>query len=326
MLAGTRQVAFGTRLGGHGPLDCFVYERLGTSLEMLFAFYPNFTDNDLICKVVARGEAPDTKGASIQFNGGRSVVPHPSDDLELRHAGSVTVGSAIKRAKLAELINRHASSVLSRFGDFDAATSWPFRIGTVGDFDALLDRLFDYAFAIEQAKRIVRGEALLVLSSNPAHDVTGVAWPIGGQGFLADAPLRSAIEDRAMELATEYFVELGYEVDDMHTGNPFDLRVRRGTDELTVEVKGTQTSGGAVILTANEVSHARANAPHVVLVVARDICVADDMDRSARGGELDVYWPWVPDEHQLRAAHYIAELDPARRRGSAARGRRSGSR
>lgn len=54
-------------------------------------------------------------------------------------------------------------------------------------------------------------------------------------------------------------------VHDRHVGNSFDLLATRGDERLYVEVKGTSTSGEQVILTKNEVAHARANKAVMVL-------------------------------------------------------------
>ena len=52
----TRVVRFGYRVGSHGPIDCWVYRRSRTKLEMLFAFHKNYNPDGLICKVTALGE------------------------------------------------------------------------------------------------------------------------------------------------------------------------------------------------------------------------------------------------------------------------------
>src|SRR5687768_4793039 len=70
-----RESRFGFPLGGHEPVECWVYRPHGSSIELLFGFYSNFTDADLICKAIPEGQEVATgAGASIQFNGDRSFL------------------------------------------------------------------------------------------------------------------------------------------------------------------------------------------------------------------------------------------------------------
>lgn len=91
-----RSAEFGSKGGGHGELHCWVYQRRDTDLEMLFAFYDNFTPDDLICKVVDAGAGVRPgEGASIQFNADRCVRSVGYRAWELTHHGRVTAGEAI---------------------------------------------------------------------------------------------------------------------------------------------------------------------------------------------------------------------------------------
>lgn len=69
----------------------------------------------------------------------------------------------------------------------------------------------------------------------------------------------------------------------------YDLRCRRGSIELHVEVKGTTTEGTTALLTPNEVSEAHEH-PHIALFVLRLIEVQRDEKGSvvgARGGRAN---------------------------------------
>ena len=77
-----------------------------------------------------------------------------------------------------------------------------------------------------------------------------------GQGFGYTPEQRKALEDHAMAAAKRHFKRAGYKVDDVSSSRPYDLRCLRNEKELHVEVKGTTTSGEAIVLTNNEVKHA----------------------------------------------------------------------
>lgn len=93
-----RSAEFGAARGGrHEPLQCWVYQRSGSGLEMLFAFYQNFTPYDLICKVLADGSSLQPgEGASIQFNSDRCVRALGRGTWSLSHHGRVTAGETIR--------------------------------------------------------------------------------------------------------------------------------------------------------------------------------------------------------------------------------------
>ncbi len=79
-----------------------------------------------------------------------------------------------------------------------------------------------------------------------------------GQGFQLDQEAKVAIEALAMNLATEFYSK-AWNVEDVHGTKSYDLICRRGDEVKHVEVKGTTTDGGEVILTPNEVRHAQEN-------------------------------------------------------------------
>ena len=123
----------------------------------------------------------------------------------------------------------------------------------------------------------------------------------GGQGFVRESGIRSAIERHAMGRAIEYFRELGYEVQDVHMNRPYDLLCTRGTEELMVEVKGTRSDGSRVLLTHGEVSHSRAHKAESTLFVCSNIELEldDDARLKAKGGRNRVFRPWLLQRRQL---------------------------
>src|SRR5262249_15610418 len=89
-----------------------------------------------------------------------------------------------------------------------------------------------------------------------------------GQGVLRSAVLRSEIEQYAMAQATRYFSARGWtSVEDVSRARCFDLICHRGSSELRVEVKGTTSEGNRILLTRNEVTHARRVFPPIALYV-----------------------------------------------------------
>lgn len=134
-----------------------------------------------------------------------------------------------------------------------------------------------------------------------------------GQGFspLLTANDRKAIELQAMQIATAHFEGIGFVVEDVSAKRPYDLRCRRGPEHVDVEVKGTMSAGESVLLTPNEVEHARAAFPNTALAVVRDIALHDD-GSGASGGVLDVVQPWRPQTADLKPLGYVYAVPSSR--------------
>lgn len=126
------------------------------------------------------------------------------------------------------------------------------------------------------------------------------------QAFLADAKLRRAVEQHAVDAAEAALEAEGYEVKDVGATHPFDLRAIRNDQELHVEVKGTTTAGEAVFLTKNEVLHHQQHGHGSALFVLRDIEVVGPTE--VRGGTSQWYRPWVIDPDALTPTQYRYEL------------------
>lgn len=78
-----------------------------------------------------------------------------------------------------------------------------------------------------------------------------------GQGLQMDIAVRQAIEDAAQDRLMRYYRERGWTVTDTRLNRPYDAVAVKGTEEIYLEAKGTQSAGHSVILTRNEVDHAR---------------------------------------------------------------------
>lgn len=152
---------------------------------------------------------------------------------------------------------------------------------------------------------------LLLAGSGVVPDVDAVQevaeWAAGkrrsgsGGGYLLSGPLRRVIEDHAMGLAVAHYSK-DWAVTDVHANHSYDLECQRGDEVLHVEVKGTTSSGEAVIVTANEVDHARDHHPHTELFVVSQVVVqhATGPTPTAHGGVTRIYPAWGTLESQLR--------------------------
>jgi hypothetical protein len=121
----------------------------------------------------------------------------------------------------------------------------------------------------------------------------------GGQGFQLNQDAKVAVEVHAMNEAAEFY-RPDWAVEDVHGTESYDLICRRGGEVKHVEVKGTTTDGAEVILTPNEVRHAR-EYPCTALFILSSITVerAEDGSVTATGGQRHLYDPWRLDDGTL---------------------------
>jgi hypothetical protein len=77
-----------------------------------------------------------------------------------------------------------------------------------------------------------------------------------GQGLQMDAEVRRAIEDAAQDRLMRYYREGGWTVTDTRHNRPYDAEAVKDDERIYLEAKGTQSRGGSVIVTRNEVDHA----------------------------------------------------------------------
>lgn len=126
-----------------------------------------------------------------------------------------------------------------------------------------------------------------------------------GQGFGGSADVNRSIEQRAMDVATAYFKARGYHVKDTSKTMPYDLQVSRSGEVLTVEVKGTTSMGEQVIVTRNEIEHARSAGNCILFIVKNVEVVQVGGAVSSQGGRPDVFWPWNVDSGSLQPISYL---------------------
>jgi hypothetical protein len=171
--------------------------------------------------------------------------------------------------------------------------------------------------AVPEAIRFLNGPpepAALEPADQAAREKGGTNRGPIGQGPLADPATRKVVELRAMELAAAWYQGAEYNVEDTSADRPYDLLCRRGEDEVHVEIKGTTGAGESVILTRNEVNHARrSNVRTDLFVVGHIQVIRDGNVVQANGGEVVAHVRgWVPSEEDLTPIQFEYRIPPSR--------------
>jgi hypothetical protein len=141
---------------------------------------------------------------------------------------------------------------------------------------------------VEQAE-----EAIQDAAGKAAHRGTG-------QGFQRNQEIKTKVEAHAMKTAIAFYARRGWTVRDVHSSESYDLLCLRNGEVKHVEVKGTTEDGAMVLLTPNEVRHAREN-PSTALFVLSNVKVepAEDGTINATGGMRHLNDPWHIDDGTL---------------------------
>jgi hypothetical protein len=131
-----------------------------------------------------------------------------------------------------------------------------------------------------------------------------------GQGFQLDSKLRKELEDYAMNAAKQYLEEeLGYKCEDHSKTCPYDIQCRRDEEVLYVEVKGTQSAGDEIILTAGEVEFAQSHKGQMALFVLHSIRVVKGSNGDTlEGGERRWIRGWEVDCGTLKPVSFKYDL------------------
>lgn len=127
------------------------------------------------------------------------------------------------------------------------------------------------------------------------------------QGFQLDSKVRKALDEYAMNAAKTFFSEKGYAVEDRSKTQPYDLHCVGKKGVLYVEVKGTKTAGGGVLLTAGEVRFARDHQGQMVLFVLHSISVEEGGNVLA-GGDVRLIQPWDVNKGSLNPTHFMYDV------------------
>lgn len=126
-----------------------------------------------------------------------------------------------------------------------------------------------------------------------------------GQGFGLSAEERRTVEVHAMAQAEELLFSEGFVLRDVSRTHSYDfIGVKDGVTSI-VEVKGTTSQIGSILLTANEIDAHRENYPNNILIIVHSI----DLNRhkqkaAASGGTVTIIRPWLPVEENLKPLSY----------------------
>ena len=114
------------------------------------------------------------------------------------------------------------------------------------------------------------------------------------QGFGLSGAERKAVELRAMLLATEHLVSIGFECRDTSSSESFDILACKGEQKIKVEVKGTTSdSCEAIVMTANEVRlHTLEQGTTGLVMVFRIRLRKEDGKPVAEGGQIESLMGW----------------------------------
>jgi hypothetical protein len=123
-------------------------------------------------------------------------------------------------------------------------------------------------------------------------------------GFQSNSRIRKVVELHAMDLVKAKFRAARYEVKNVSSRRPYDFLCTKGSRMKYVEVKGTQTDGRTVILTAGEVAFIGRNQPNCVLCVVHGIRISGDSQPTASGGHISSDEPLVLSSGELNPISY----------------------
>ena len=155
----------------------------------------------------------------------------------------------IRRVKQ-DLVAAHGGSL---YFPFEAGGKRPRRAiqGYLAKFPAaLLDAFDDLA-------EVPRGKDLLPRGKSPQAPPGRRPGP--GAGYISDPVVRRTVEYRAVDLATEHYTKLGYQVQDVGSTESWDLECTSHGETRLVEVKGGTRPANTVDLTVNEFTNAQSD-------------------------------------------------------------------
>jgi Domain of unknown function (DUF3883) len=135
--------------------------------------------------------------------------------------------------------------------------------------------------------------------------------PSGRTTRAQDPELRSAVENRAVDVALEYYERIGG-TNPRILGKPYDIAITLNNVERHCEVKGSSMVIDTVELTINEVDHANGYGS-VDLIVVDGIDVTRDRSTGeiyTDGGRCRVWMDWSPSDEALKIKKYAYSLPP----------------
>ncbi len=139
-----------------------------------------------------------------------------------------------------------------------------------------------------------------------------VAMWAEGQGRVEGVEERRAFEEAGMRQGRGWLRNEGFadeQIMDTSASKPWDLEAERDGKKLYVEAKGCRSAWSdesMVIVTRNEVLHARAHPDACALVIAASCKLSRDHDGRlvATPSQTLVVFPWCPDDDGLQPVAY----------------------
>ncbi len=125
------------------------------------------------------------------------------------------------------------------------------------------------------------------------------------QGFGLTGAERKAVELRAIDVASSWFMENGYKVSDTSATESFDLLVEKDGSSKKVEVKGSTSQDiNSVMMTTNEISLHQEEQGSTALALVSQINLVKGDKPICNGGKLEVLIDWKIDEWTLEPTSY----------------------
>lgn len=157
-----RHAQFGFPGGNHHSNLYWVFEA-GDDVEMLLGFNSNFSDNDLFVRVITAGEEiAKGSGATVQFNADRNLHRAQAAVALGHHLHVNPYGTGrMSRMDLLQGMADLAPGAYALVHSWLAGDAKSVALGSTADPAGLLDRVFTYAYAVEQVKRNARGKELV---------------------------------------------------------------------------------------------------------------------------------------------------------------------
>ncbi len=166
-------------------------------------------------------------------------------------------------------------------------------------------------------KLVYDAEVLGLAPTAPPPEVIEVERAASGQpqrrgkaqGFGLSVAERLAVELHAMARAKAHLQKLGWHVRDVSATHSYDFECTQGDKRMIVEVKGTTSTGGEIVVTRNEVEVQRARHPNNALIVVHSVnLVRSPVPPKANGGELVMCSPWPIEDAHLRPIAFRCEV------------------
>lgn len=243
-------------------------------------------------------------GSSRFHNGSNVVLPDEELDRQTAWARSVISQKFMKLEPFTDDPDFGAKRKLPL--SFQRATAISKRINyeDINDTDVeeILKKAAEYLRAIYEAQSIGRD---LTQADQVELETEAVIRPQAmtcrRQGYGLPAVARREVELRAMIVAQQWLSQHGYVATDCSARESYDLHVKRGAEELKVEVKGTTSDFiDAVLMTKNEVElHKREKGKTGLIIVSSVMLSKIGETFVASGGIADALIGWDIDKWDI---------------------------